>query len=195
MRLRRRAGRPRPRRQGGQGPGAAVPRRPRARSRPAASRACSGSRSLRTTRRASQFVIDYTDRNGDTRVVALPLERHEGAARRARTQLLFVDQPYPNHNGGMVAYGSDGLLYVGMGDGGSGGDPENRAQNPSSLLGKILRLDPARPGTKPVIVARRRPQPVALLVRPRERRPLDRRRRPGRRSRRSTTSPGRGRGC
>ena len=53
----------------------------------------------------------------------------------------------------MVAYGKDGLLYVGMGDGGSGGDPENRAQNPSSLLGKILRLDPARPGTKPVIVA------------------------------------------
>ena len=53
----------------------------------------------------------------------------------------------------MVAYGRDGLLYVGMGDGGSGGDPENRAQNPSSLLGKILRLDPARPGTKPVIVA------------------------------------------
>ena len=46
----------------------------------------------------------------------------------------------------MVAYGPDGLLYVGMGDGGSGGDPENRAQNPSSLLGKILRLDPARPG-------------------------------------------------
>ena len=52
-----------------------------------------------------------------------------------------------------MAYGKDGLLYVGMGDGGSGGDPENRAQNPSSLLGKILRLDPARPGTKPVIVA------------------------------------------
>ena len=67
--------------------------------------------------------------------------------------MLFVDQPYSNHNGGMVAYGKDGLLYVGMGDGGSGGDPENRAQNPSSLLGKILRLDPSRPGAKPVIVA------------------------------------------
>ena len=68
-------------------------------------------------------------------------------------QLLFVNQPYPNHNGGMVAYGRDGLVYVGMGDGGSGGDPENRAQDPSSLLGKILRLDPARPGVEPVIVA------------------------------------------
>ena len=53
----------------------------------------------------------------------------------------------------MVAYGRDGLLYVGMGDGGSGGDPENRAQNPDSLLGKILRLDPAHPGARPVIVA------------------------------------------
>ena len=53
----------------------------------------------------------------------------------------------------MVAYGKDGLVYVGMGDGGSGGDPENRAQNPASLLGKILRLDPSRPAAKPVIVA------------------------------------------
>ena len=53
----------------------------------------------------------------------------------------------------MVAYGRDGLVYVGMGDGGSGGDPENRAQNPSSLLGKILRLDPAKPGAAPKEVA------------------------------------------
>ena len=49
----------------------------------------------------------------------------------------------------MVVYGPDKLVYVGMGDGGSGGDPENRAQNPSSRLGKILRLDPARPGAAP----------------------------------------------
>ena len=68
-------------------------------------------------------------------------------------QLLFVRQPYANHNGGMVAFGPDGLLYVGMGDGGSGGDPENRAQNPGSLLGKILRLDPRKPGAKPTMVA------------------------------------------
>jgi glucose/arabinose dehydrogenase len=99
-----------------------------------------------------QFVIDYTDRNGDTRVVRY---RSNGtkALPHSATQLLFVDQPYSNHNGGNVAYARDGLLYVGMGDGGSGGDPENRAQSPASLLGKILRLDPARPGTKPVIVA------------------------------------------
>ena len=68
-------------------------------------------------------------------------------------QLLFVDQPYANHNGGMVVYGPDKLVYVGMGDGGSGGDPENHAQNPSSRLGKILRLDPARPGAAPRMVA------------------------------------------
>jgi glucose/arabinose dehydrogenase len=99
-----------------------------------------------------QFVVDYTDRNGDTRVVRY---RSDGtkALTASATQLLFVKQPYPNHNGGMVAYGKDGLVYVGMGDGGSGGDPENRAQNPSSLLGKLLRLDPAKPAARPVIVA------------------------------------------
>ena len=99
-----------------------------------------------------QFVVDYTDRNGDTRVMRY---RSNGtkALPASATQLLFVKQPYPNHNGGMVAYGKDGLVYVGMGDGGSGGDPENRAQNPASQLGKILRLDPARPAAAPVMVA------------------------------------------
>ena len=95
-----------------------------------------------------QFVVDYTDRNGDTRIVRYRSNGTRALPASAR-QLLFVDQPYPNHNGGMVAYGRDGMLYVGMGDGGSGGDPENRAQNPSSLLGKILKLDPRRPGAKP----------------------------------------------
>ena len=57
------------------------------------------------------------------------------------SRLLFVKQPYANHNGGMVAVGPDRALYVGMGDGGSGGDPENRAQNPRSRLGKLLRID------------------------------------------------------
>ena len=99
-----------------------------------------------------QFVVDYTDTAGNTRVVRY---RSDGAAALpgSAKELLFVQQPYANHNGGMVAYGKDGLVYVGMGDGGSGGDPQNRAQNPSSLLGKILRLDPAHPGAKPVTVA------------------------------------------
>jgi glucose/arabinose dehydrogenase len=99
-----------------------------------------------------QFVIDYTDRSGNTRVVRYRSDGTHALTASAK-QLLFVKQPYANHNGGMVAYGKDGLLYVGMGDGGSGGDPENRAQNPASLLGKILRLNGTRPGAKPAIVA------------------------------------------
>ncbi len=55
--------------------------------------------------------------------------------------LLSIDQPYPNHNGGQIQFGPDGYLYVGTGDGGSGGDPQNYAQTPASLLGKLLRLD------------------------------------------------------
>ncbi len=102
--------------------------------------------------RSRQFVVNYTDVDGHTRVVRYRSDGKKALPRTAR-QLLFVKQPYANHNGGMVTYGKDGLVYVGMGDGGSGGDPEGRAQNPSSLLGKMLRLDPARPTAKPAIVA------------------------------------------
>ena len=84
------------------------------------------------------FYVDYTDTNGDTRVV----EYEAGdSATVKRRELLFVDQPYANHNGGQLAFGPDGRLYVGMGDGGSGGDPENRAQNLDEKLGKLLSLD------------------------------------------------------
>jgi glucose/arabinose dehydrogenase len=97
-----------------------------------------------TTRR---FYVNFTDRNGDTRVQEF--QRSAGNPNRAnrgtRRPILFVNQPYPNHNGGLVLFGPDGYLYVGMGDGGSAGDPENRAQNLDSLLGKMLRIDP-RPG-------------------------------------------------
>jgi glucose/arabinose dehydrogenase len=55
--------------------------------------------------------------------------------------LLTIDQPYSNHNGGTIMFGLDGYLYIGMGDGGSGGDPQNYAQNLQSLLGKFLRID------------------------------------------------------
>jgi glucose/arabinose dehydrogenase len=85
------------------------------------------------------FYVNYTDREGDTRVAEF---RESAAAGAAKTrEILYVSQPYANHNGGQLAFGPDGLLYVGMGDGGSGGDPENRAQDLSSRLGKLLRLD------------------------------------------------------
>ncbi len=97
--------------------------------------------------KTGRFYVNFTDRNGDTRVQEF--QRSKGnpnrANRASRRAILFVNQPYPNHNGGLVLFGPDGYLYVGMGDGGAGGDPENRAQNLDSLLGKMLRIDP-RPG-------------------------------------------------
>jgi glucose/arabinose dehydrogenase len=84
------------------------------------------------------FYVNYTDTNGDTRVVEYGAEKGVPSEQR---ELLNVEQPYGNHNGGQLAFGPDGLLYVGMGDGGSSGDPENRAQDLSTRLGKLLRLD------------------------------------------------------
>jgi glucose/arabinose dehydrogenase len=60
---------------------------------------------------------------------------------QSEMKIMTIAQPYKNHNGGNLAFGADGYLYIGLGDGGSGGDPENRAQNPKELLGKILRID------------------------------------------------------
>jgi glucose/arabinose dehydrogenase len=88
------------------------------------------------------FYVDYTDRNGDTRVVQFRSRDGRAVVASAR-QLLFVRQPYPNHNGGQLEFGPEGLLYVGMGDGGSGGDPGNRAQRLGVFLGKLLRTDPS----------------------------------------------------
>jgi len=87
-----------------------------------------------------RFFVDYTDRSGDTRVVEYRSNGTAGLPKTAR-RLLFVDQPYDNHNGGQLQFGPDGRLYVGMGDGGSGGDPGNRAQNLNIRLGKLLRLN------------------------------------------------------
>jgi glucose/arabinose dehydrogenase len=101
--------------------------------------------------RSGRFYVDYTDNNGDTRVVEFRRSKRSPnrADRSTARQLLFVNQPYSNHNGGLVLFGPDGLLYIGMGDGGSAGDPENRAQNLDSLLGKLLRIDPRRRASKP----------------------------------------------
>lgn len=85
--------------------------------------------------------VNYTDLGGDTRVFEYSLTNGQADVASAR-QILYVDQPYENHNGGNVAFGPDGYLYVGLGDGGSGGDPHNHAQRLDSLLGKVLRVDP-----------------------------------------------------
>jgi glucose/arabinose dehydrogenase len=89
-----------------------------------------------------RYYVDYTDTNGDTRVVEFR------AGSTAGRQLLFVKQPYANHNGGQLQFGPDGLLYVGMGDGGSGGDPQNNGQNLGTPLAKLLRIDPLKAGAK-----------------------------------------------
>jgi glucose/arabinose dehydrogenase len=89
------------------------------------------------------FYVNYTDLQGDTVVARYHLTANPHVADPTSEQVVFTaDQPYENHNGGQLAFGpQDGYLYIGMGDGGSGGDPENRAQNPLEPLGKILRID------------------------------------------------------
>jgi glucose/arabinose dehydrogenase len=89
-----------------------------------------------------KFYVDYTDVNGNT--VVAEYQRSSTSADRASTSeriLLRVAQPYANHNGGQLAFGPDGYLYIALGDGGSAGDPGNRAQSLNTLLGKILRID------------------------------------------------------
>jgi glucose/arabinose dehydrogenase len=101
----------------------------------------------------NRFVyVNFTDEDGDTRVVRYRTNGKRAIPASARV-LLGIDQPFPNHNGGGLAFGPDGYLYVGTGDGGSGGDPDNRAQSMQSILGKMLRLDVRRPGSAPEIVA------------------------------------------
>jgi glucose/arabinose dehydrogenase len=102
---------------------------------------------------SNRFIyVNFTNTNGDTRVVRYRTNGARAIPSTARV-LLAVDQPYSNHNGGGLAFGPDGGLYVGTGDGGAGGDPEDRAQDMQSLLGKMLRLDVRRPGSAPEIVA------------------------------------------
>jgi glucose/arabinose dehydrogenase len=93
------------------------------------------------------FYVNYTDTEGDTRVAEYRDPGDAGEPVQLR-ELLYVMQPHGNHNGGQLAFGPDGLLYVGMGDGGSRGDPDNRAQDLSDRLGKLLRLDVDQPSTE-----------------------------------------------
>jgi glucose/arabinose dehydrogenase len=87
--------------------------------------------------------VNFTDLNGNTAIARYTVSSTNFNIVLPNTglRILTIAQPYPNHNGGNLAFGPDGDLYIGMGDGGSAGDPQNRAQNIDSLLGKILRID------------------------------------------------------
>jgi glucose/arabinose dehydrogenase len=95
-----------------------------------------------------RLFVNYTDVGGDTVVAEYHVsdddpDRADGSPARV---LLRIDQPFPNHNGGAVVFGPDGYLYIGTGDGGSGGDPHGNGQRLDTLLGKILRVDVDRRG-------------------------------------------------
>ncbi|QRM87680.1 T9SS type A sorting domain-containing protein [Lacinutrix sp. WUR7] len=91
------------------------------------------------------FYVNYIDNNGDT--VISRFTRSTTAIADPNSELVFmnISQPYSNHNGGDMHFGTDGYLYISTGDGGSGGDPENRSQNLTSHLGKLLRIDVDNP--------------------------------------------------
>ncbi len=90
----------------------------------------------------SIFYVNYTDTSGDTNIARYRVSSGDPnkADLNSRQLVLLVEQPYSNHNGGDLAFGPDGHLYVPLGDGGDGGDPQDRAQNLNELLGKMLRI-------------------------------------------------------
>lgn len=89
-----------------------------------------------------RFFVNYTDKNGNTVIARFQVSSDPNVAdTNSEVKLLGVDQPFQNHNGGSLAFGPDGYLYAGLGDGGSAGDPFGNGQNTKTLLGKILRLD------------------------------------------------------
>lgn len=92
-----------------------------------------------------KLYVNYTDKNGDTRIVEITVASPAAdvAEVKDERQLLLEWQPYSNHNGGHLLMTKEGWLLVGLGDGGSGGDPRNNSQNAKTILGKMFRLDPA----------------------------------------------------
>lgn len=103
-----------------------------------------------------RFYVNYTDTSGDT-VVARYAAEDPASDSPALSQpeiVLTIDQPYANHNGGCIVFAPDGTLWVGMGDGGSAGDPQDRAQDPGERLGKMLSLD---------VEASKQPRPRVVL--------------------------------
>lgn len=87
------------------------------------------------------FYVNYTDKEDNTIVARYQIKADGTADAASEKVLIKLKQPYENHNGGALAFGPDGFLYIALGDGGSGGDPQNYAQGKDTMLGKILRID------------------------------------------------------
>ena len=96
---------------------------------------------------AATFFVNYTDPNGDTRISSFAVDpaNQDRADPESEVRLVSIGQPYANHNGGALAFGPEGFLYIATGDGGSGGDPHGYGQSLETLLGKILRIDVNQP--------------------------------------------------
>jgi glucose/arabinose dehydrogenase len=93
----------------------------------------------------SHLYVSYTNNDGDSRIDEYAIAA-DGVDTSTRREVLAIEQPFANHNGGGILFGPDGLLYAGYGDGGSGGDPQRNGQKPSTLLAKLLRIDPTPGG-------------------------------------------------
>src|SRR4030095_15339060 len=88
------------------------------------------------------FYVNYTNNDGNTVIARYRVTSDPDVANlNSEEILLTIEQPFANHNGGQIAFGPDGYLYIGMGDGGSAGDPQGNGQRPETLLGKLLRID------------------------------------------------------
>ncbi|SVD38162.1 uncharacterized protein METZ01_LOCUS391016, partial [marine metagenome] len=100
--------------------------------------------------------VNYVDRNGFT--IISRFESNIDSANPLSEKIIFkIEQPYSNHNGGHLAFGPDGYLYIGLGDGGSSGDPENRAQDLKSYFGKMLRIDINNANSDPYVIPQDNP--------------------------------------
>ena len=105
---------------------------------------------------SGRIYINYTDTRGDTVVARYTADNpaSDEPGWSAPETVLTVKQPFSNHNGGCLQFGPDGLLYIGMGDGGSAGDPDNNAQDSKALLGKMVRMDVSGTSFKPEVWAK-----------------------------------------